>query len=238
MRFYVSYDRGYKAGAFPSAAQNAAQAATPIRSEILDNYEIGAKTTFWDNRIRFNAAAFMLDYSDLQVNELLGLTLVASNAAAEVSGFEIETALALTYNITVGGSYTSLDAEFTSDATAGALTLPYNGNVLPRSPESQFTLYADGEWDVWGGALATRIDYQWTDDFYFDPSNNPEVLVPSYGLLSAFASWESEGGLKLSVYGKNLTDEEYQVHIIKNVGIGFSVFGAPRSFGVALSQTF
>lgn len=238
VRFYVSYDRGYKAGAFPSAAQTGVQAATPIRSEILDNYEIGAKTTFWDNRIRFNAAAFMLDYTDLQVNELLGLTLVASNAAAEVSGFEIETALALTYNVTIGGSYTSLDAEFTSNATAGALTLPYNGNVLPRSPESQFTLYADGEWDVWGGALATRIDYQWTDDFYFDPSNNPEVLVPSYGLLSAFASWESEGGLKLSVYGKNLTDEEYQVHIIKNVGIGFSVFGAPRSFGIALSQTF
>lgn len=238
VRFYVSYDRGYKAGAFPSAAQNAAQAATPIRSEILDNYEIGAKTTFWDNRVRFNAAAFMLDYTDLQVNELLGLTLVASNAAAEVSGFEIETALALTYNVSIGGSYTSLDAEFTSNATAGTLTLPYDGNVLPRSPESQFTLYADGEWDVWGGALATRIDYQWTDDFYFDPSNNPEVLVPSYGLLSAFASWESEGGLKLSVYGKNLTDEEYQVHVIKNVGIGFSVFGAPRSFGIALSQTF
>ncbi|MNG38758.1 TonB dependent receptor [compost metagenome] len=64
------------------------------------------------------------------------------------------------------------------------------------------------------------------------------MLVPSYGLISAFASWEAPSGLKVSVYGKNLGDEEYQQHIIKNASIGFSVFGAPRSFGVAVSKTF
>ncbi len=238
MRFYVSYDRGYKAGAFPSAAQTGAQAAQPLRSELLDNYEIGAKTTLAGGRLRLNAAAFMLDYTDLQVYELLGLSLVTSNAEAEVRGFEIETALAVNHNITIGGSYTQLDAEFTSDAVSGAQVLPYDGNRLPRSPDSQFTLYADGQWDAFGGTLAARVDYQWTDDFYFDPSNNPEVLVPAYGLISAFASWEAPNGLKLSVYGKNLGDEEYQQHIIKNAGIGFSVFGAPRSFGVAVSKTF
>ncbi len=238
MRFYVSYDRGYKAGAYPSAAQTGVQATTPLRSELLDNYEIGAKTTLADGRLRLNAAAFMLDYTDLQVYELLGLTLVTSNAEAEVRGFEIETAFAVNHNITIGGSYTQLDAKFTSNATSGNLTLPYDGNILPRSPDSQFTLYADGQWDVFGGMLAARVDYQWTNDFYFDPSNAPEVLVPSYGLVSAFASWEAPSGLKFSVYGKNLGDEEYQQHIIKNANIGFSVFGAPRSFGVAVSKTF
>lgn len=238
IRFYASYDRGYKAGAFPSAAQTGLQAGRPLAPELLDNFEIGAKTTLLDGRLRFNAAAFLLDYQDLQVYELLGLTLVTSNAAAEVRGFEVEVAAALTANVTIGGSYTNLDAEFTSNAVSGLLTLPYNGNTLPRSPKSQYTLYADGEWDVWGGQLATRIDYQWTDEYYFDPSNNPEVLVDPYGLLSAFVSWESSNGLKVSLYGRNLTDEDYRTHIIKNVGIGFSVFGAPRNFGVALTKTF
>ncbi len=40
--------------------------------------------------------------------------------------------------------------------------------------DSQYTLYVDGEWDALGGTLATRVDYRWTDDFYFDPSNIPE----------------------------------------------------------------
>lgn len=238
MRFYVSYDRGYKAGAYPSAAQTGVQATMPLHSELLDNYEIGAKTTLAGGRVRLNAAAFMLDYKDLQVYELLGLTLVTSNVQAEVRGFELETALAVNHNITIGGSYTQLDGRFTSNAVSGTLTLPYDGNALPRSPDSQFTLYADGQWDVFGGVLSARADYQWTNDFYFDPSNAPEVLVPSYGLISAFASWEAPSGLKISVYGKNLGDEEYQQHIIKNANIGFSVFGAPRSFGVAVSKTF
>jgi iron complex outermembrane receptor protein len=238
VRLYASYDRGYKAGAFPSAAQSGAQAVLPLDSEILDNYEIGLKSTILDGRLRFNAAVFKLEYDDLQVYELLGLTLVTSNAQAEVDGYEIETAFAVTNNLTIGGSYTSLDARFTSNAVSGLLVLPYDGNVLPRSPDSQYTLYVDGEWDVAGGVLAARADYQWTDDFYFDPSNNPEVLSPAHELVSAFVSWESASGLKLSVYGKNLTDTEYQTHIIKNVGVGFSVFGAPRSFGLALSQSF
>jgi len=238
VRIYASYDRGYKAGSFPSTAQTGLQASTPLRSEILDNYELGLKSTILDGRLRFNAAAFRLEYDDLQVYELLGLSLVTSNAQAEVNGYEIESAFAVTNNITIGGSYTSLDAKFTSNAQSGALILPYNGNTLPRSPDSQYTLYADGEWDAFGGIVAARLDYQWTDDFYFDPSNNPEVLSPAHSLVSAYLSWETPDGLKLAVYGKNLGDEEYQTHIIKNVGVGFSVFGAPRSYGVAISRSF
>lgn len=238
IRLYASYDRGYKAGSFPSGAQTGVQAGTPLRSELLDNYELGLKSTIMDGRLRFNAAAFKLEYDDLQVYELLGLTLVTSNAQAEVNGYEIESAFAVTNNLTVGGSYTSLDAKFTSNAQSGALTLLYNGLTLPRSPDRQYTLYADGEWDMWGGELAARVDYQWSDDFYFDPSNNPEVLSPAHGLLGAYASWEAANGVKIAVYGKNLTDEEYQQHIIKNVGVGFSVFGAPRSYGIAISRSF
>lgn len=238
VRLYASYDRGYKAGSFASGAQTAIQAATPLRSELLDNYELGLKSTIMDGRLRFNAAAFRLEYDDLQVYELLGLNLVTSNAQAEVEGYEIESAFAVSNNITIGGSYTALDAKYTSNAVSGASILPYNGLTLPRSPDSQYTLYADGEWDMWGGELAARVDYQWTDDIFFDPSNNPEVRSPAYSLVSAYASWEAANGVKIAVYGKNLGDTEYQQHIIKNVGVGFSVFGPPRSYGIAISRSF
>ncbi|WP_066767410.1 TonB-dependent receptor [Candidatus Viadribacter manganicus] len=237
-RFYVSYDRGYKAGSFVSGAQNALQAGTPIRSEILDNYAVGMKTTWMDGRFRFNAEAFLLDYSDLQVYELLGLNLATSNADAQSSGIEIETAFALNENITIGGSYTRLQAQYTSNATSTVGTLLYDGHTLPRSPEHQYNAFVDGEWDLWGGAFAARVNYQWADEFYFDPSNNPEVLEDAHGLLGAFASWESPSGLTVAVYGKNLTDEDYRLHVIKNVGIGFSVFGPPQEFGVSLTQRF
>src|SRR5690606_9896100 len=211
-RFYISYDRGYKAGSFVSTTQTALQAATPTDREILDNYAVGMKTTWLHLRWRLNAEAFLLDYSDLQVYELLGLTLATSNADAQSSGIEIETAFALNENITLGGSYTRLEAFYTSDAVSGVGTLPYEGNTLPRSPEHQYNVFVDGEWDLFGGEFATRVNYQWQDEFYFDPSNNPEVLEDAHGLLSAFASWESPTGFAPSVYGKNLTDEDYRLH--------------------------
>ena len=237
-RFYISYDRGYKAGSFVSGAQNALQATTPIRSEILDNYAIGMKTTWLDGRLRFNAEGFLLDYSDLQVYELLGLNLATSNADAQSSGIEVEAAFAVNENIIIGGSYTRLQAFYTSNAVSTVGTLLYDGHTLPRSPEHQYNVFVDGEWDLWGGQLSSRVNYQWQDEFYFDPSNNPEVLEDGHGLLGAFASWESPTGFSVSVYGKNLTDEDYRLHVIKNVGIGFSVFGPPREFGVALTQRF
>ena len=237
-RFYISYDRGYKAGSFVSGAQNALQATTPIRSEILDNYAIGMKTTWLDGRLRFNAEGFLLDYSDLQVYELLGLNLATSNADAQSSGIEVEAAFAVNENIIIGGSYTRLQAFYTSNAVSTVGTLLYDGHTLPRSPEHQYNVFVDGEWDLWGGQLSSRVNYQWQDEFYFDPSNNPEVLEDGHGLLGAFASWESPTGFSVSVYGKNLTDEDYRLHVIKNVGIGFSVFGPPREFGIALTQRF
>lgn len=238
VRIYGSYDRGYKAGSYSSGAQTGPQAQTPLLSELLDNYELGIKSTLAGGRLRLNAATFFLDYKDLQVYELAGLTLVTSNAAAEVTGFEVETAFAVNHNITVGASYTSLDAKFTSDATAATGTLAYKDNVLPRSPENQYTLYVDGGWEAFGGTVNARADWQWTNEFYFDPSNAAEVLVPEYGLLSAYLGWEGTNGLKVALYGKNLTDEDYRQHVIKNAGIGFSVFGAPRSFGVAVTKSF
>src|SRR3546814_8438820 len=53
-RFYLSYDRGYKSGTYTSQAQNAAQAAFLVKPERLDSFNLGAKTSWLDNKFRFN----------------------------------------------------------------------------------------------------------------------------------------------------------------------------------------
>src|SRR3546814_10265453 len=51
-RFYLSYDRGYKSGTYTSQAQNAAQAAFLVKPERLDSFNLGAKTSWLDNKFR------------------------------------------------------------------------------------------------------------------------------------------------------------------------------------------
>ncbi len=232
---YASYDRGYKSGLYPSQAQNAVQATTPLEPETLDNYEVGLKTNWNEGRVILNGAVFFTDYKDLQVYELLGLALVTSNADAEIFGLEIEGQASLTDTFTVGGSYAYLDAEYVSDAASAIGSLPYDGNKLTRAPETKFNLFAQLDIPMGPGYARARVDYQYTDDYFFDPSNNPEVLVDSYETVDARLSWQPDDEQwEVALWGKNLGDETYPDHIIKNNGIGFTVFAPPRTWGATL----
>ena len=46
-------------------------AITPFDPEEATLYEIGAKTEWFDNRLRLNLAVFQTDYSDLQLMQRL-----------------------------------------------------------------------------------------------------------------------------------------------------------------------
>jgi len=60
--------------------------------------------------------------------------------------------------------------------------------------------------------------------------------VSSFTLLDMRAAWApGKGNLELSLWGKNLLDETYPTHIIPFLGNGFSIFGPPRTYGVAIS---
>jgi len=119
--FYGSIGKGVKpagistVGVFNSLADNVYQA------ETLWNFEVGAKTSWMNNRVVLNAALFFMDYKDKQVSTLVvdpdqptGLRGVVSNAGgAEVRGAELEASFLLTRNLRLATAYTFLDTEYT-----------------------------------------------------------------------------------------------------------------------------
>ncbi|MDP4789755.1 MAG: TonB-dependent receptor, partial [Haliea sp.] len=59
--------------------------------ESITNYELGLKSQFLDNRLRLNAAAFYMDYEDLQVQLFQNGVQSFENAGqVEITGLEIE----------------------------------------------------------------------------------------------------------------------------------------------------
>ncbi len=119
--FYGSIGKGVKpagistVGVFNSLADNTYQA------ETLWNFEVGAKTSWMDNRVVVNGALFFMDYKDKQVSALVvdatqptGLRGVVSNAGgAEVRGAELEASILLTRRLRLAAAYTFLDTEYT-----------------------------------------------------------------------------------------------------------------------------
>ncbi|PTB87702.1 hypothetical protein C9928_07435, partial [Pseudidiomarina aestuarii] len=105
---YGSYSNGFKSGGIDMRADASLNpdAVNPYDPEIVDTYEAGIKTEFWDDRIRLNAAWFLSNYSDMQVTVQravpAGVASQVLNAAeATVYGFEIEAVAAVTDSLNV-----------------------------------------------------------------------------------------------------------------------------------------
>jgi iron complex outermembrane receptor protein len=71
---YVRYSEGYKAGGYSARAQvNGSGPQGAYAPEKAKSYEVGMKTEFLDNHVRFNADLFKTNYDDLQISQLVEL---------------------------------------------------------------------------------------------------------------------------------------------------------------------
>jgi iron complex outermembrane receptor protein len=235
---YFTFSEGYKSGSYNSSSNNQTDATLALDPETATNYELGWKTQFLDNRIRFNASVFSMDYDDLQVYRLVGSLLVGANAQATSEGVELELTALATENWTISGNYSYLDAEYDT-FTAGEDDL--GGNSLTRAPENTVFIRSSYVTQFSGGSeIDWVVSYNYVDEYFFDPENHPSVAQPSHELWNASATWYSaDQNWVVSLWGKNLADEEYIVHTIRsNVAGTVDVWAPPRTYGLTANYKF
>ena len=261
---FATYSTGFRGGGFSPRPSNALQ-VTPFNSEELDNYEVGFKSELLDNRLRLNGNAFFSVYSDQQ---LFRTELDPSGALwfhqintgeAEIWGLEAEFLAEPADNLFVEGSAGYLHYEVTDTGDSGLCVEFANGDpcYAPRTPEFTAAIGVSYEFDLGAaGVLTPRIDARYQSKMYFttysadptlgvDIAPNPiEGVEDGYTLMNGRISWRPEGNddWQLSVYGLNLTDEEYYHGrlALTTAGLGREQgnIGAPREFGVTISRDF
>jgi len=83
-----------KAGAGPPTLPDlSARRTCRTRPKKLTDYELGFKTTFWEQRARLNGSLFYYDYKDYQGFFLYGTNTVVRNVDAKDKGGELELTL-------------------------------------------------------------------------------------------------------------------------------------------------
>ena len=109
---YGTWSRGFRPGGV-----NRRGTLPPYPPDFIDNYELGFKTSWADNRLRFNGALYQLNWSDIQLSFLgaNGLTEIRSAGNARIRGAEFDLfyrpVRGLTFSL--GGSFN--DAKITDD---------------------------------------------------------------------------------------------------------------------------
>ena len=243
---YLSYARGFKAGGFNVFSISPTDDAR-YDPEKVDSYELGVKSTLLDGTARLNVALFSLDYKDLQVNQLVLVGGVpryqTSNAAsAESQGAEVEFEWQATEGLLLSASYGYTDASFDSFENATVNGDDYSGNVLPYAAKN--SLHAAASYAAPLGdnlTLQARVEGNWRDHVYFDPSNDPLATQDDYTTLDARVELSAKAGWSVAVWGRNLADETYAMSRIVGVivpGQYTQQLGAPRTYGIELGYQF
>lgn len=229
---YLSFSKGFKSGGF----NDLSVINPPFNPEFVKSYEIGMKSEWLDNKLRFNATAFVYDYTDLQVSVFASLgnitTTFTTNAAeASIQGVELEWQAKPTRNLDLSAAISWLDATYdrfvtpygTCNAANAALDarcvgraglprlIDASGNRLNNAPEIKGTLSVGYNIDLAAGgqvSLLGQLSHQ--GRVFFLPANTVEMSEDSYSLLDARVSYTSaNGAFEIGVYGKNLADETY-----------------------------
>lgn len=237
---YASAAKGFKGGGWQAATPDAATASRPFNPETAWNYEIGFKSDLFDRRVRLNLAAFRLDFSNLQVEQLddVLLTTVVTNAAsAKIQGVEGELSIAVTDGLSISGSGSWLDAKY-KNYTDPNRNLNYSGHKLARTADYQYSIAADYKLPVGDRyVIKAHADYTYQDKFFYGPENLN--FEPGYGLLDARIGFgRADDSWAVTLWAKNLTNKLYRTSVIPFLGDEASLYGAPSTYGVRLSGKF
>jgi iron complex outermembrane receptor protein len=248
---YASISNGFKSGGFNGeVANNAAHYADEglFAAETVTAWEVGFKSAP-NPRYSYSLAAFYLDYNNPQARifvsfDLPGGGTITSNSLsnldeAESYGFEAEFSLRPTDALTLNGSLTLNETEIQQTSNIGGNAALFDGNSLPFAPDTSLTLGGSYAFDVTDtiSALAS-VHGKYRSEYFLDAEGLAARSQDGFATLQAALDLGFEGtDVTLSLWGRNLTDEDYAV---SGYGfIGYNTFRSePRTFGASLEYVF
>lgn len=207
---YAKVATGYRAGGTYEGAPTGQFDLGTFGPEKVVTYEIGLKSDWWDQSLRFNTAVFDSRYSDLQIYIPIDPSdatraLFYNIGKASVRGLEMDIAFAPVDDVELSLAYAYLDAEFTQvDVVPGSIydnaanpLSPYHvgDNLkglfkLPYAPENSLSAGVDYTFLRFSNAeLALHLGYRWESDTYSGAVGGSEVpghdfdIRPAYGLV-------------------------------------------------------
>ena len=215
---YVSIARGYKAGGVNADGTLPADLRL-FDEEYLIEYEVGLKTRLLDNRLHLRAAIFLDDRHDQQVKS--SVTRVRPDGSTEFidflgnaaqgtnKGVEVEVDWFALDNLKLSANVGLLDATF--DEFVNEFGENLSGRDQAHAPA--YTYHVAGEYSF--NRLSLQLSVDGKDEFYF--SDRHAVQSDSYTLLNANITYAADAW-SLSLWGRNLTNEDVQVRAFGSFG--------------------
>ena len=245
---FFTYSKGYRSGGFNGRVNSVIEAREAFDPETVDNYELGIKSEWLDNRLRVNANIFFMEYEDkqeeLQLPDSSGTgqkTVVTNASSATIQGIEFDVQAYVSDRLSLRANLGYLDTEYDNfqyTALDGSV-VDLSSLEFRRAPDVTGTLDATYEWDMAGGTAWVRGSYHYIGGHFTNVTNSPELENDGQSLVDASVNYAMNNGLTLSLFGRNLTDEDGYSHGYDVAGLwSYAAVRAPRTYGVELVYNF
>jgi iron complex outermembrane receptor protein len=234
---YASAATGTKSGGFQTS--NGAVDEREFDDEETLTYELGLKSTLLDARLRINAAAFYTEIDDYQAQRQLetGLgTFVSNEAEVETSGLDFQLEALPLPNLTLSAGLLYMHKYEITDG-------PEDGAELPFTADYSGNLAATLVFPLGDGGIYWRTDYSYMDDHSTNVATADELRDSDFddrNLVNTKLGWRNDNW-NVSVWGKNLTDEEYASQTASTffiTGMDAYFLAPPRTYGATLRYDF
>jgi iron complex outermembrane recepter protein len=260
---YATWSRGFRPGGI-----NRNGSLPPYLADFLTNYELGWKTMWAGNRIRFNGAVFSQEWEDFQFSllGLNGLTDIKNANQARLNGIEMDLSWLVTDGLTINGGAAWMDAELTenycgfvdeetdqpvTDCPVGSELAPDGpespkGTQLPVTPKFKGNLTARYEFplasfDAHVQSSLIYVGKRWADLRILERGILGQM--PSYTTVD-FSTGMSNGTYSFELFVNNATDERAEITRFSQCAEAvcgeqtYIVTNLPRNFGLRFGQKF
>ncbi len=194
-------------------------------SDDLKSYELGAKGRFLNGLVTINAAAYLIDWSNIQAqaNRVSDSVQFATNiGAARSKGFEVEMGIIPARDVFIGFNVAYNDSKITKlSAEEAAISGAVPGHRL-SAPRLQGAMYMAYGFDLAAdmkGTLAVNAQYVggYNSSFPNTPGN-PSLRLATFGETDEYVNTNASFGVKrgplsAQIYVENIFDDHSVIYI-------------------------
>ncbi|WP_339672236.1 TonB-dependent receptor [Dasania marina] len=255
---YATYSEGFRGGG-SNANRPSSILPEEFGSDTLINHEIGVKTTWLDNSLRFNLLIYQMVWEDIQVqvNDPTVFQLATVNfPEAEINGYEVDLTWAPINGLEIGANFTEISAEVSenltltgvnpADSSIVNIASAVDGTKLPITPNKKVNVSVqyDLKYTLWDAAPFVRLDYSHTGESVNAlPGLEATVGDGTVSTHNPYDTFDFQAGLNhegwsASIYVKNLTNKYGEVFNSNRwVEQRLSVL-KPRTVGISIKKYF
>ncbi|MEJ2495104.1 MAG: TonB-dependent receptor [Ignavibacteriaceae bacterium] len=243
LMLYAKTSWGYKSGGWGNFTVRRVE-YLKLQPEYSVCYEAGVKLTTFNNRLSFNAAAFLNHFNDFQTEiwedvPSFGITLPVYTNAAKVTskGFEFELIAVPLENLSLMASLGYINAKYNEFTAVSVYN--YDGHKLELAPETEYNFSIEYKIPVINiGNFFIRGNFIHKDDYYYDASNTEDFHIKGHELIDGKIGYENyDGTLGIYIWGKNLSDKLYMLTRAQFPLFKYALYGTPRTFGIQVTYS-